>query len=171
MLYFNHKKCTRYFKSFILNLFEIEILNDESLYNMYRVFSCHFSRKISHFPCLNLAPGHHRRLARLLAAICIFARVRIFGTLVPFLCNREFLRISYYIKKRRRSTRSRAKYRLSVFNCCPPRRSRSAVCFLHVFHILKNIAEIKCSEVVLRSLRPADHLDTAVFLEKKLRAL
>ena len=39
MLYFNHKKCTRYFKSFILNLFEIEILNDESLYEMYRVFS------------------------------------------------------------------------------------------------------------------------------------
>lgn len=47
MLYFNHKKCTRYFKSFILNLFEIEILNDESLYSMYRVFSCHFSGKIS----------------------------------------------------------------------------------------------------------------------------
>ena len=42
MLYFNHKKCTRYFKSFILNLFEIEILNDESLYEMYRVFSCLF---------------------------------------------------------------------------------------------------------------------------------
>ena len=72
------------FKSFILNLFEIEILNDESLYNMYRVFSCHFSRKISHFPCLNLAPGHHRRLARSLATIYIFARVRIFGTSVPF---------------------------------------------------------------------------------------
>ncbi len=50
-------------------------------------------------------------------------------------------------------------------------QSKSSVCFLHVFHILENITEIKCSEVVLRSLRPADHLDTAVFLEKKLRAL
>ena len=88
---------------------------------MYRVFSCHFSGKASHFPCLNLVPGHHRRLARSLATICIFARVRIFGTfsrlarslatiyifarvriigtLVPFLCNREFLRISYYTKR------------------------------------------------------------------------
>ena len=74
-------------------------------------------------------------------------------------------------KKRRHSTRSRVEYRLSVFNCCPPHRSKSSVGFLHVFHILENITEIKCSEVVLRSLRPADHLDTAVFLEKKLRAL
>ena len=154
MLYFNHKKCTRYFKSFILNLFEIEILNDESLYSMYRVFSCHFSGKISQFPDLKPLSGHHRRLARSLATIYIFPRVQIIGT-----------------KKRRHSTHSRAKYRLSVFNCCPPRRSRSAVCFLHVFHILENIAEIKCSKVILRSLRPADHLDTAVFLEKKLRAL
>ena len=60
---------------------------------------------------------------------------------------------------------------LTFLTAVRPHRSRSAVCFLHVFHILENIAEIKCSEVVLRSLRPADHLDTAVFLEKKLRAL
>ena len=54
MLYFNHKKCTRYFKSFILNLFEIEILNDESLYNMCRVFSCLFAGSCSQIssPCL-----------------------------------------------------------------------------------------------------------------------
>ena len=60
---------------------------------------------------------------------------------------------------------------LTFLTAVRPRRSRSSVCFLHVFHILENITEIKCSEVVLRSLRPADHLDTAVFLEKKLRAL
>ena len=43
--------------------------------------------------------GTFSRLARSLATIYIFARVRIFGTLVPFLCNREFLGISCYIKK------------------------------------------------------------------------
>ena len=43
--------------------------------------------------------GTFSRLARSLATIYIFARVRIIGTLVPFLCNREFLRISYYTKK------------------------------------------------------------------------
>ena len=60
---------------------------------------------------------------------------------------------------------------LTFLTAVRPHRSRSAVCFLHVFHILENIAEIKCSEVILRSLRPADHLDPAVFLEKKLCAL
>ena len=43
--------------------------------------------------------GTFSRLARSLATIYIFAQVRIFGTLVPFLCNREFLGISCYIKK------------------------------------------------------------------------
>ena len=43
--------------------------------------------------------GTFSRLARSLATIYIFARVRIIGMLVPFLCNREFLRISYYTKR------------------------------------------------------------------------
>ncbi len=43
--------------------------------------------------------GTFSRLARSLATIYIFAQVRIFGTLVPFLCDREFFGISCHIKK------------------------------------------------------------------------
>lgn len=43
--------------------------------------------------------GTFSRLARSLATIYIFAQVRIFGTLVPFLYDREFFGISCHIKK------------------------------------------------------------------------
>ena len=45
--------------------------------------------------------GTFSRLARSLATIYIFARVLHFWHVSAFLCNREFLGISCYIKKRR----------------------------------------------------------------------
>ena len=160
MLYFNHKKCTRYFKSFILNLFEIEILNDESLYEMYRVFSCLFvladltpirQGMILYCPCGHLKPVPISRKQQ---------------ETVPFTKNHTasffFLLTACHFSdpaRRHRSGRTLSHMiRLFFFP-------------LHVSDILKNIAEIKCSKVILRSLCTADHLDTAVFLEKKLRAL
>lgn len=38
MIYFNHKKCTIQMNPLSLNLFEIEILNDESLYSSVQGF-------------------------------------------------------------------------------------------------------------------------------------
>ncbi len=41
--------------------------------------------------------------------------------------------------------------------------------FPSIFHIFQDIAEIKGGKIILGSLAPADHLDTAVFFQEKFR--
>lgn len=141
MLYFNHKKCTRYFKSFILNLFEIEILNDESLYRMCRVFSCLFY-VIRHIPALS-------------AVTC--------GTLQIRTSTDHWHKLPFSVRRKKRRYDSRrilsSLFYFLIFSV------------LYVLYIFKNIAEIKGSKVILRSLCAADHLNAAVLFQKKLCAL
>ncbi len=161
MLYFNHKKCTRYFKSFILNLFEIEILNDESLYEMYRVFSCLFvladltpTRQSMILYCAMRSPETRSQFARKQQETVAVHQepYRLFFLLTD--------RLSFFRSCRRHGSGRTPSHMIRLF-FFP----------LHVFDILKNIAEIKCSKVILRSLCTADHLNAAVLLEKKLCAL
>lgn len=107
MIYFNHKKCTIQMNPLSLNLFEIEILNDESLYSHVQGFFMPFSL-------------HSLQLKKQPA--------------LGFPSRQLF--------------------------------------YFHLFsHILKDIAEIKGSKVVLWRLRTADHPDASVLPEKKLCTL
>lgn len=70
--------------------------------------------------------------------------------------------ITPFTQKRRLPARNH------VLSCIPDRKAPAPVLPVN---IVKHTAEIKSGKVVLRSLRTADHLNTAVLFEKQFCAL